>query len=488
MLHAAQNLQPKNERGLAYWMTQVVEEAKNARAGFEADPVHDLRVAIRRCRSIAEGFLVLDPHPAWKRMRKAARPVFQALGELRDVQVLLEWVDKLSGPEDPVHAKLVGQAKSREQELKRIAEARLDEFDLNEWAELTKVLEVRAQQLPVGGEVFQVMALERWLRARALQATALRNRSKISMHELRIGVKKFRYIVENFLPDLHEAWSKELKRMQDLLGEIHDLDVLWNTAKTIHAFANPEQRDHWLQMIRRERDQRLSTFREKALGKQSVWHIWRKGLPDGEALRAAIQKNFETWAFFRDPDVSHTHRVLNASLPIFDRLLADGIIQNTEIEKVPARDILIAAVFTHGVNGGGKGKRHKQVVRLLRKVEPPPGWSANHINIVSLVARYHRGALPSESQKAFATLNQQHKVVVRLLAGILRLADSFDHSHQGTVQRIRAIKSNGCLTIRAVGHRTDSPEAAFISSARHLLETVINLPILVRGDDAVTAE
>src|SRR3954447_11808241 len=100
MVQATPDSPLKNERGLAYWMNQVVEEAKNARAGFEADPVHDLRVAIRRCRSIAEGFVVLDPHPAWKRMRKAARPVFQALGDLRDVQVLLEWVDKLSGPED----------------------------------------------------------------------------------------------------------------------------------------------------------------------------------------------------------------------------------------------------------------------------------------------------------------------------------------------------------------------------------------------------
>ena len=44
-------------------------------------------------------------------------------------------------------------------------------------------------------------------------------------HRLRIAIKRFRYIVENFLPLQHAAWSDDLKQVQDLLGEVHDLDV-----------------------------------------------------------------------------------------------------------------------------------------------------------------------------------------------------------------------------------------------------------------------
>jgi CHAD domain-containing protein len=40
-------------RGLSFWMDRVVKELENVRSSPDADAVHDLRVAIRRCRSVA---------------------------------------------------------------------------------------------------------------------------------------------------------------------------------------------------------------------------------------------------------------------------------------------------------------------------------------------------------------------------------------------------------------------------------------------------
>ena len=85
----------KSKVGLRFWMERVLEECGRAAAGFEADPVHDLRVAIRRCRSLADGLMAMDPDPSWKEMKKAGRKLFRALGELRDMQVMQEWIDKL---------------------------------------------------------------------------------------------------------------------------------------------------------------------------------------------------------------------------------------------------------------------------------------------------------------------------------------------------------------------------------------------------------
>ena len=69
--------------GLGYWAERVLQECDKASQGFAADPVHDLRVAIRRCRSMADGFLSIDPDPGWKQMKRAAKPLFSALGNLR---------------------------------------------------------------------------------------------------------------------------------------------------------------------------------------------------------------------------------------------------------------------------------------------------------------------------------------------------------------------------------------------------------------------
>ena len=76
------------ERGISYWMERVITEREKARKSFNADAVHDLRVALRRCRSMAEGFQNLNGDPSWGKMRKAGKVVFSALGELRDTQVL----------------------------------------------------------------------------------------------------------------------------------------------------------------------------------------------------------------------------------------------------------------------------------------------------------------------------------------------------------------------------------------------------------------
>ena len=66
--------------GLAYWAQRVLEECDKASQDFAADPVHDLRVAIRRCRSMADGFLSVDPDPAWKEMKRLGKTALQQPG------------------------------------------------------------------------------------------------------------------------------------------------------------------------------------------------------------------------------------------------------------------------------------------------------------------------------------------------------------------------------------------------------------------------
>src|SRR5947208_14595128 len=84
--------------GLRFWMERVLEECDRVSAGFGPDPVHDLRVALRRCRSIADGFIALDPDPASKEMKKAGRRLFSRRGEWRDVHVMQEWVGAVAAP------------------------------------------------------------------------------------------------------------------------------------------------------------------------------------------------------------------------------------------------------------------------------------------------------------------------------------------------------------------------------------------------------
>jgi len=48
-----------------------------------------------------------------------------------------------------------------------------------------------------------------------------------------------------------------------------------------------ESRAQWRQKLTEERNKRLDRYREKMVGRQSLWRVWRSELPSGPQLRVA---------------------------------------------------------------------------------------------------------------------------------------------------------------------------------------------------------
>ncbi|HWY54502.1 MAG TPA: CHAD domain-containing protein [Terriglobales bacterium] len=474
---AAKNTRKKT--GLALWMERVIEECERASLDFSADPVHDLRVALRRCRSIADGLRMIDPDPAWKTMKKAGRQLFRELGELRDAQVMEEWVRRLGNPDDPVTNALLQFLASREVQLKQQAALGLQEFDRKQWRRWIASLPRRAARMRAESAVFKHLALERWTEAYELHRRALRNRSQVAFHSLRIGLKRFRYVVENFLPEQHEAWSADLKDLQDLLGEVHDLDVLWATALQVIAFPDVESRSKWHARIIEERTRRIEKYRSKMLGKASLWHVWRAQLPVGKQIESAALSRLKLWASFLDPDFKHSSHVSHLALQLYDGLP----VRQTPAASEPSdqRAILQVAALLHDVGRSKKEKGHHKVTyNLIQRLTPPLSWNAEQMRWVGIVARYHRGALPGGGQKMLAGLTAGQRRSVQKLAGILRLANAFDANRNGQIQRLEVSERNGFLEIAARGYSPRDRAAEGIAAARHLLETVYRRPVIVK--------
>src|SRR5258707_14396375 len=192
-------------------MQRVLEECDHVAAGFSADPVHDLRVALRRCRSLADGLMAIDPDRSWKEMKKPGKKVFQVLGGLRDMQVMQHWIEKLGNADDPVVGKLLEHVRAREIECKQEALKELQQFDRKQWRQWSRSLPRRAARVRPGSTVYVHLALEKWADAYGLHKHVLRTRSTVSWHRLRIGIKHLRYTMENFLPRLHAQWGDDLK-------------------------------------------------------------------------------------------------------------------------------------------------------------------------------------------------------------------------------------------------------------------------------------
>jgi CHAD domain-containing protein/HD superfamily phosphodiesterase len=516
-------------------MLRVPDECDNAAAEFAPDPVHDLRVALRRCRSMADGLMAMDPDRRWKQMKKAGKALFQSLGALRDTQIMMDWIDHLDltpapaeapqseGPHpsrvvpervaaltsppgetaDPAAA-LLQILKARESDQKREARAALERFDRKQWRQWAQTLPLRAARIRAGSAVFKHLALERWTTARALHTRALRNRSQVAFHTLRIGIKRFRYIVENFLPDEHKLWSNELKHLQDLLGEVHDLDVLWNTAISCHIFPDDLSRNAWRAHIQKEREKRIEEYRRLTTGAGSLWNTWRARLPQGKQIQEIATRRMKLWAKSLDPDFPHSERVARLSLELFDGLVSAGLLTPPNGAQPEIRNTLYAAALLHDVGkANGKKGHHKESLDLIKKHGAPLGWKPETLAKAAIVARFHCGAVPTRSHRLLRDLfAEEQKTIIRLSA-ILRLANALDSAHDGQARGLKIIvpgsfresrtkRTNGFLRkssrlgtnepllISVQGYAERTSTAQTVAAERYLLETILRRPVIVK--------
>jgi CHAD domain-containing protein len=464
-------------RGLTYWMDRVLKELEVVCYSPDADTVHDLRVAIRRCRSLASVMEEVDPHPAWHQTRKAARKLFRGLGALRDAQVMEDWVKHLGTESDALRAELLAMFEGKEQQLREEALYVAKRFDAKAWKRLSRTLRQRVRLVPPGSLVAECFALERYQEAKELHGNALRTEKAKPWHALRIGLKRFRYTVENLLPEHHAAWSDKLKRVQDLLGEVHDLDVLGGVVKQASSSA-PQSREAWLQTIERERRERILKYRQLTLGKTSLWNEWRHALPHGERLEAASMARLRATARAADAHFRRTSQISHLAVALFQKL---GRVKAGPVFSDPRMlRVLCAAAQMHGVSASDAPKSpQKAARRFLLRLTIPPGWSTEEWDLVAWAVRYHRGAEPRSKRGAFAKLSEIQQRNIRALAGTLRLARALRKCGITSPVGLRAEKSIDAIILRVPGLTDSAESAARLAACKHLVESCLDAPLLL---------
>ena len=457
-------------------MLEASREVALAADELTSRMVHDLRVVLRRCRSMADSFRAIDPDKSWKKMRRQAKELFNSLGALRDCQVMMEWVRKIGRDDDPVTHTLAAHLQQQEPELKQRAQGAIEAFDRKQWDQWSRSLPRRASRLPADSEVFQALALERLTTARRMQSRALMTGSDAALHQLRIALKKFRYVVENFLPTFHGDWRDALKYVQDLLGAIHDLDVLREVVDQLCKDAPSESREYWIQTVHNERMVRIQEYRESMTGRKSLWSRWRSELPRGKAARHVSLTRLRAWSFFLDSDIQHARRVARFAVQLYDGLEGIGLLGKVHRND---RELLRAAATVHEVGRvAGNKNHHKKTEEMVAQLRHLAGWTRQDIATMAQVARYHRGTLPRRTKLRDISLTQRNQI--KVLAGILRLANALDADHDGSIQRFTVGRSQGVVMIRALGLVADSSLGKTIAEARHLLEITFGLPVFVR--------
>jgi CHAD domain-containing protein len=461
-------------------MERTLKELEKVREAPDADAVHDLRVAIRRCRSVAAVMQEVDPDPAWPEMKRLGRKLFRQLGDLRDMQVLQEWARTLCSEADTVRQALLVEFGTKEGELREEALRVAAKFDEKAWRKLVRTLERRARMVPPNGHAAECLALERLEAARALHIVALRTTKAAAWHELRIGVKRFRYTVEALLPARYEVWGEYLKKVQDLLGEVHDLDVLSGKVAHIAATETEAVRASWSGRIANEREQRIETYREMTSGTENLWHQWRAGLPDGRVLEAAGLARLRATARAMDGNPRRTSQTSRLTMKMYDALRK--VHAARVFEEKDLRKIMCAAGRIHGIGVSLNTKQpQKAACKFLRTMAAPAGWTREEWQLLRLVVRYHRDGQPKAKHKEFGALNEADQKRVSALAGVLRLARALRKSGVDPAGGLRVDKSVDALIVQAPGLVDSEAVAARLAVGKHLLETCLEQPLIVKA-------
>jgi exopolyphosphatase/guanosine-5'-triphosphate,3'-diphosphate pyrophosphatase len=115
-------------------------------------------------------------------------------------------------------------------------------------------------------------------------------------------------------------------------------------------------------------------------------------------------------------------------------------------------DVRKRSVIALAERSGYDEPHARQVARLALELfdatERWHGLKALEIEIMALVGRYHRQGTPRRKNAAFAALPRPGCRTVRVLAGLLRLADALDRSHRRVVKSLAVTERGERLRLR----------------------------------------
>jgi len=225
------------ERAVRKLLLRQLKQAEGAgqRLAVGEDPqaLHDFRVAMRRFRAIERAYRPWLGEALPKKLRKRVQELVRSTGPARDSEVQLEWLRQqavvLRANQRPGYQWLRRQLEDRQ---RRAYAAIRGAVPMQFVALGTLLRSALAMPAESSSRSFAAAAAEQ-LRPLAAELSAdfaaLAEEAAMShVHAARLLVKRARYVLEPVAPALEQGkeLSRELAGLQELLGAMHDAEVL----------------------------------------------------------------------------------------------------------------------------------------------------------------------------------------------------------------------------------------------------------------------
>ncbi len=477
------------------------KEIEGVRLAEDSEYIHRMRVASRRLRAALPLFRSCFPKKAYDRWMNEITAITRALGEARDTDVQIAFLEKYQKrslaawkkrpgritPEPPAALAvqyLLADLRKRRRRLQDPVLAALDDLEksriLPAMREELSRLATGSRRIPRQGLAYGIPSLAAY-RIEARLATMLsfepwvnHKEAVAEHHALRIAAKKLRYTMETFGPVYRLGLVKphaRVKKVQEILGDLHDCDV-WIDHVTLLLL---KERSRFrpltgekgpdtatiasLRVFLQEREKDRVVIHRKfmryweSLQRAGLWDEIRHTLIHGRkklfvpaACGTAAEVRAAVTAMAAEvPHVlPHVHQVTRLALMFFDATLP---FHNLSIRD---RLLLETAGMLHDL--GWKGRRrnhHERSARAIISSQRLP-LDCQERAVVALAAFAHNSRDAPGDHPLFVLLSPEFQNKTLQVTAILRVANALDAGHRGTVHEVHCIIENTAITCDVV--------------------------------------
>ncbi|MGA2912419.1 MAG: CHAD domain-containing protein [Methanoregula sp.] len=505
-------------------------EIEGVRSSGDIEHIHRMRVASRRLRAALPLFRTCFPEKKFNRWTEEIQRITRALGDARDTDVQIAFLIKLEKKKSlqkdtdeytgttsewsDAESILLSRLQKKRSKLQNVVISALDNLEKSGMVAdmresftnpLLGIRRGRSRSLSYGIPPVAAARISRRLDLMLSYERWVHDSDAITEHHaMRIAAKKLRYTMEVYAPLYRLGLKKPLlrvKKIQELLGELHDCDVWIDTVMAMLLKERSTPRvttsSKNIQAIRLGSFRQFLSEREKerrrlyrrfvrfweALGRARIWAELRRALLEGIRIKfrlpgkridASIGPAVSVLAAQYPDGILHGHTVTSLALTLFDDLVL------LHHMKAHERFLLECACSLHDIGWkyGQKGHAKRSAEMVISDADLP--LDVTDRGIIGLVCRAHRGNVRFNSMGMFSLLTMQEQDTVRKLASLIRIADALDYTRSGSVGAIHCSDTHDEVIINVSATKDISAEMARAREKGDLFTRVFERTLVIR--------
>ena len=169
-------------------------------------------------------------------------------------------------------------------------------------------------------------------------------------------------------------------------------------------------------------------------------------------------------------EAEHSKQVTRLALDLFDQTKTLHGLGDKEREWLEYASVL------HDIGNHISYERHHQHSYYLIKNGDLRGFEPDEIEVIALLTRYHRRAMPKRSHQGYGKLTKRLRRTIKTLSVFLRLAETLDRSRNGIVRKVEVQQRNGKLRLDVYATSDSELEIWAASKQLDALETTLGNP------------